>query len=213
MVIHVVVGGPKELIPPLREYNGEDVIWVGVDRGVVYLLEEGITPDRAFGDFDSVTGEELDWMRERVSHLDIYPAEKNETDMELALSWAIQQKPEKIFLFGATGGRLDHMLANVQILIKSIDSQIEMSMVDTKNMIHMQAPGKYHLHINKQYPYVSFLPFTREVRGIFLDGFKYSLSNKDISWGSTLCVSNELVVEKGTYSFEEGIIIVVRSKD
>src|SRR5690242_7542131 len=114
MIIHIVVGGPKELIPPLQEFDEDGVVWVGVDRGVVYLLGNGIMPKRAFGDFDSVTELELNWIRKNIPHLDIYPAQKDETDMELALSWAIQQKPEKIYLFGATGGRMDHALANIQ---------------------------------------------------------------------------------------------------
>ncbi len=213
MIINIVVGGPKELIPTLWDYDGNDVIWIGVDRGVVYLLAEGIIPEKAFGDFDSVTEAELELIKEKVPHLNIYPAQKDETDMELALSWAIGQKVEKIHLFGATGGRLDHMLANVQLLTKSIATNIEISIIDQNNIISVQAPGQYHLHINKQYPYISFLPFSREVKGINLTGFKYSLTDENITWGSTLCVSNELVSEKCTYSFKEGIIIVIRSKD
>ncbi len=47
----------------------------------------------------------------------MFKPEKDETDMELALNWAIDQKPEMIRIFGATGGRLDHMFANIQLLI------------------------------------------------------------------------------------------------
>ena len=46
-----------------------------------------------------------------------FKPEKDETDMEHALNWAIEQKPEKIRIFGATGGRIDHMFANIQLLI------------------------------------------------------------------------------------------------
>ena len=49
-----------------------------------------------------------------------FKPEKNETDMELALNWAVEQKPELIRIFGATGGRLDHLFANVQLMFKPL---------------------------------------------------------------------------------------------
>ena len=48
-----------------------------------------------------------------------FKPEKNETDMELALNWAVEQKPDLIRIFGATGGRLDHLFANVQLLVQT----------------------------------------------------------------------------------------------
>ncbi len=107
----------KILLPDLNEFEGKDVIWVGVDRGVFYLLKRNITPAIAFGDFDSVSPEELIYIQSNVNELRRYQPEKDETDMELALNWSLEQNPDEIRLFGATGGRLDHMLANVQLLI------------------------------------------------------------------------------------------------
>lgn len=56
--INIVAGGPDHLIPDLLQYQDGDAIWVGVDRGAVTLLEAGIVPDEAFGDFDSITEEQ-----------------------------------------------------------------------------------------------------------------------------------------------------------
>lgn len=59
MHIHIVAGGPFEYIPPLdQEASQDDILWVGVDRGTLFLLEHGIMPAKAFGDFDSVTEED-----------------------------------------------------------------------------------------------------------------------------------------------------------
>ena len=66
---------------------------------------------------------------------------------------------------------------------------------------------------HKNFPYVSFVPVTEIVEGITLFGFKYPLTNKTIEWGSTLCISNELVEEKGTFSFTSGILMLIRSTD
>ena len=56
MIIHILAGGPIELLPHLESYRNQDrIIWVGVDRGVYTLLSKGIIPEMGFGDFDSVT--------------------------------------------------------------------------------------------------------------------------------------------------------------
>lgn len=58
MNINLVAGGPENLIPDLSEYREKDTLWIGVDRGAVTLLDSGIVPDEAFGDFDSITTEQ-----------------------------------------------------------------------------------------------------------------------------------------------------------
>lgn len=56
--INIVAGGPKNLIPDLTGYTDEHTLWIGVDKGTVTLLDAGIIPVEAFGDFDSITEQE-----------------------------------------------------------------------------------------------------------------------------------------------------------
>ncbi|PLS16636.1 thiamine diphosphokinase [Bacillus sp. M6-12] len=217
MIICLVAGGPPELLPDLGIYQSYKPIWAGIDRGVFVLLEKGIKPHTAFGDFDSVNKHELSLITAQLGELDIQPSEKDETDMEIAFNWALSQKPEKIFIFGATGGRLDHMFANIQLLSREqvlLDSdEMEIHIVDRLNKITAKKPGTYHISRQPEFPYVSFIPVSREVKGITLKGFKFPLDNMDIKMGSSLCVSNELISNNGTFSFTEGILLVVRSRD
>lgn len=215
MIINIVAGGPDDLLPNLNDYDDEDVSWVGVDRGVFNLLKRSIKPTIAFGDFDSVTIEELKFIESQVKELKRYQPEKNETDMELALNWATEQKPEAIRLFGATGGRLDHFLANVQLLIPKLlkTFPIDISLIDRCNQLYLKAPGNHKIIKTKNQKYISFIPIIKEVPDLTLEGFKYPLKNRHISIGSTLCISNELISDYGTFSFSEGILIVIRSRD
>ena len=98
-------------------------------------------------------------------------------------------------------------------LIKGLEVGIEMCIVDNQNEISVKRVGTHIIEENKNFPYVSFVPVTEIVEGITLLGFKYPLTNKKIEWGSTLCISNELVEEKGTFSFTSGILMVIRSTD
>lgn len=215
MEINILGGGPEELLPDLSEFQQNGNLWVGVDRGVYTLLSKGITPFMAFGDFDSVTADELKEIEKHVHDLKKFKAEKDETDMELALNWALRQRPEKIRLFGATGGRLDHFLANVQLLLKPVLRNIELNIeiIDKKNHISIKSPGSYEMKIRNDRKYVSFIPMSPFVKGLTLEGFKYPLKDHSIPMGSTLCVSNELISDYGTFSFSEGILMVIRSQD
>jgi thiamine pyrophosphokinase len=215
MVINIVGGGPESLLPDLMQYDRSGCKWLGVDRGVFTLLSAGIQPDYAFGDFDSVSEEEWQRIENEVGNLVKVKPEKDETDMELALNWALLQKPEQISLFGATGGRLDHLFGNVQILMKPVLENLEthVEIIDGQNHLFAKGPGSYSISQMPDRMYTSFIPMTPAVKGLTLEGFKYPLSNRHISLGSTLCISNELIREHGTFSFTEGILMVVRSRD
>lgn len=214
MEIKIVAGGPDDHLPILEDGSGK-AIWVGVDKGVVTLLAKGITPRIAFGDFDSVTKEEMNWIEKQVPEIRKFKPEKDKTDMELALDWAIKQNPEKIRILGGTGGRLDHFFANVHLLLKpelkNAASQIEM--IDNRNIIFVKEPGTYTIEKMASKKYVSFVPLTSAVKGLTLKGFRYELSNCELPIGSTLCISNELADDRGTFSFSDGILMVVRSSD
>jgi thiamine pyrophosphokinase len=214
MKIRIVAGGPEHLIPELISYetSSED-LWVGVDRGTFILLEKGIKPDYAFGDFDSVSAAEKEIILKSDIVLNQYQSEKDHTDMELALQWAMDKNPEEILLFGATGGRLDHEMINIQLLYRTISSNIEVKVIDIKNEISLKLPGNYTIEREGQYSYISFLAFQGEVKGITLEGFKYPLDKASLMLGSSLCISNELVNKSGTYSFDSGIILMVKSHD
>jgi thiamine pyrophosphokinase len=212
MNINILAGGPEDLLPNLTVEEG---IWIGVDRGVFTLLKKGITPDLAFGDFDSVSEAELKEIEQKVQSLRKFKPEKDETDMELALNWALDQNPASIKIFGFSGGRLDHLLANIQLLVKPLlnNQRNEVSLIDNKNEVFLKSPGSYKIAKLPDKKYISFIPVTLQAAGITLEGFKYPLNNCHISLGSTLCISNELIDDYGTFSFSEGILIVVRSRD
>jgi thiamine pyrophosphokinase len=215
MKINIMAGGPEELLPNLNEYNGENVIWAGVDRGVHTLLKANIKPDIAFGDFDSVTEEEFTEIETKVDKLKLYKPEKDETDLELALNWAVEQNPETIRIFGATGGRIDHLLANVQLLINPFlqGKSILILLIDRQNIIYIKGSGSYKIEKMSDKKYISFVPVSFNIKDLTLQGFKYPLNNRHISIGSTLCISNELISDYGTFSFSEGILLVIRSDD
>ncbi|WP_102348550.1 thiamine diphosphokinase [Bacillus sp. Marseille-P3661] len=193
-------------------YINEGDYIIGVDRGAYFLYKNNIKMDAAIGDFDSVSEHEKRLISLSTDHIEDYdPINKDKTDTEIALDFALNKNPTEIVLLGVLGTRFDHSLANVHLLVKSLAADINCKIVDNKNEI-LVVNNKVVIH-KEHFTHVSLLPLTSEVKGITLKGFKYPLENAAISIGETLGISNILLEETGTISIDTGILLVIKSID
>ncbi|WP_373895979.1 thiamine diphosphokinase [Virgibacillus sp. CBA3643] len=214
MVSVAITGnGPVELHPDFQAFIMEVDIWIGADRGALTLTKNKIPIEYAVGDFDSINEEEKDAIQKNTNFFEQHPPEKDETDLELALQKAYDLHPDKIYLFGVTGGRLDHELVNIQLLYSIITKGIQGIVADRSNYLELTLPGEHTVQHDDNYPIISFIPFTQHVQDLSLSGFKYPLVDQTISWGSTRCISNKLLLNNGTFLYKEGILLLVKSCD
>ncbi|GAB4072431.1 thiamine diphosphokinase [Barrientosiimonas marina] len=209
--IAIMGNGPVELIPDLSDCEPD--VWIGADRGALVLLEKGITPDYAVGDFDSMSFDEQAKVERGADVFEKYPVEKEETDLDIALNKAYDLHAETISLFGVTGGRLDHALINMQLLYPMKSRNVSGAIIDQQNQLELAMPGEHEIRYDMDYPTISFIPFTQQVKGLTLHGFYYGLADKTLLWGSTRCISNRLISNSGTFSFDEGILLIIKSCD
>ena len=189
---------------------------VSVDKGLEVTKALGLVPDAVVGDFDSVNGELLKEYRKNPAIVwDVHKPEKDETDTELAIHTAVKLGCKRLFILGATGGRLDHELSNIHLLKLCLDCKTEAFLCDPWNKVYLLEKGKVFRRGETYGDYVSFIPLTEEVRGITLRGFKYPLTGKDIRVGGEagLCVSNEVAEAEASIRFDSGILICVESRD
>ncbi|AIF43803.1 thiamine diphosphokinase [Virgibacillus sp. SK37] len=208
-----IIGNSPDTYPDLQIYKDDVNVWIGADRGSIELIRQEMPVDYAIGDFDSTTEEERVIIKGYCTEFEEYPSEKNETDLELALLKAFSLQPQRILLFGVTGGRLDHELVNIQLLYRIVCNNIKGIIIDKNNILELTMPGIHKISLNAYYPTVSFIPYTKIVKGLSLTGFYYPLTKQNITWGSTLCISNKLIGKNGTFSYEEGILLLVKSRD
>ncbi|MFZ3576559.1 thiamine diphosphokinase [Virgibacillus sp. DJP39] len=211
--VGIVANGPSELIPDLTGYEDEVDIWIGADRGALTIIKFGIDPDYALGDFDSITIQEEKSIKNRSKHFTRYPVEKDQTDIEIAVEKGMEFGSELIYFFGVTGGRLDHELVNIQLLYRLKKRNYSAIIVDQLNQLEIFTPGTYRIDSNEAFPYISFVPISEHVIGMSLDGFYYPLKDFTLSLGSTRCISNKLLLNNGTFSFSEGILLLIKSRD
>lgn len=98
----------------MTDFSAQFDYYVGIDRGSLFLIENGLPLELAIGDFDSVSEEELSNIKERAKKWIQAPVEKDDTDTELALKTVFERFPDaQVTLFAAFGGRLDHMMSNI----------------------------------------------------------------------------------------------------
>lgn len=188
--------------------------WIGVDRGAMYLIENGLEISEVIGDFDSVSN--MDWkqIKEILPNARKLNAEKDETDTEVAIEHAIQLNPEKIIITGVTGGRLDHFEAAIRVLVRFQLNypNINFEVVNKQNKISVLTNGKHQIK-KDGYKYISFFALSQPVSDVTLHGVKYETINETISPFSSRFTSNEILADDAYITFSSGICLVVRSDD
>ena len=154
---------------------------IAVDAGMKFFYEQNIIPDYIVGDFDSVEPEILQSFQniggEKKPVILQFQPEKDETDTELAIRTAIKQGSKTIHLLGATGSRMDHVMGNFHLLGAAMKQGVDCQIVDWHNRIRMICQDMVIKKENQYGKYVSLFPFTPQVKGLTLRGFKYPLNN------------------------------------
>lgn len=186
---------------------------IAADKGLLALDRLGILPDLILGDFDSAGTDILDKYRKKSIPVNIYPPQKDMTDTQIALEWALLQNPSVIDIVGATGTRMDHTMANIGLLLMALQKQADARLLDPNNKIYLKNKSFIIKKDRQHGEFISLLPFSYQVKGLKLHGFKYPLDGITLTLGSSLGISNELLEDEGNVEFEEGILLVFESKD
>ncbi len=186
---------------------------IAADRGLIAADRLSLPLDFIVGDFDSVTEEVLDKYRKISTPIQTFPTEKDKTDTQIAIELALMHNATNIDIIGATGSRLDHVLANIHLLMLPMQLKVNACIIDKNNKIYLENKSFFLKKSNQFGDYVSLLPFSDKVSGLSLHGFKYPLDNITLTAGNSLGISNEIREEEALVEFSEGILIVIEARD
>lgn len=208
-VVSIVAGGKlhRRFLPAIRASG----VIIGVDRGALWLINEGITPDVAIGDFDSVTASQKKLIHNTAKKYIEYLPEKDMTDLELAVEESMRLRPGEVWIYGALGGRFDHTFGAIHLLTRLVSHNIEGVIVDNFNKINI-VRRQLRLTNSTDFRYASIIPLHEDAT-ISLRGFAYDVSRRTFAVGSTLGISNEIVAESATVSVHTGQVLVIQSSD
>ncbi len=181
---------------------------IAADGGTHLALALGLTPHLIVGDMDSIEPQALETLAAQGSTIRRVPAEKNETDLELALLAAIDGGATWIRLLGAIGGRLDQMLANIYLLTLPQLEGCDVRLVSGAQALWLIGPGQHAIE-GAPNDTLSLIPLAGDAHGVRTEGLRYPLRGETLRFGPARGVSNVLLNTCATVSLESGRLIVV----
>lgn len=192
-----------------------------VDKGLEYVDSMGLVPDYIVGDFDTVDEKLLEAYEKKIAagkitaYLECFPVKKDATDTELAVMEAMKEQADRITILAATGNRVDHVLANLGLLLRTAEENIECHIVDETNRIRLlQAGTCCKIEKKNQFgTYLSLIPISPVIKGLTITGVMWPLNNRTVMQGSSLTVSNRILEEAAIITFTEGKLLVIESRD
>ena len=197
----IISGGDFSLLNGIE--NAEFIIVC--DKGYDYAKSQNITPNLFIGDFDSVS----QGLPSEISKIAL-PCEKDETDTMAAVKYAISNGFTDILLFCALGGRLDHLLGNMQTAALAAKEGLTVKIVDSDNEIYVFSNSQVQLPKRDGFS-ISLVSLSDKCENVTVAGGKYTLENAVLTNTSTLGISNEWESDI-TVTSGDGILAVILSR-
>lgn len=209
MKVLIVLGGDAPGVELLKACADEADFSIAADRGLEAFDAAGLEPDMLVGDMDSVSQNVLARYESRLSE-DRLNCIKNDTDCEYALNLAIFRGATEIVLLGALGGRLDHALANLMMVVRAARRGV---------WAEIRAEGVQIVRINESYTLtgakgstVSLLPLG-EARGISVRGCYYTIEDFTLASDTSRGVSNVVTADEAVFTVREGDLMLFHYSD
>jgi len=182
---------------------------IAVDSGVRIARSHGLPVHVLIGDLDSASEGDRAWALAEAAEIIEHPAEKDQTDLELALDHLVAAGATEIMALGVDGGRLDHELGNWSVLCRPTAASVEVrTATGTAHVLHGDGPNFIDITGTTD-QVVTLLPVGGAARGVTTSGLKWELDNATLQPGTGRGVSNEFVDDAATITVADGSLLVV----
>ena len=189
----------------IRERISTDDYFIFCDSGLKHQEKLGVTPNLIIGDFDSYEKPQVE-----IETI-VLPCEKDDTDTVFAVKEAVNRGFDDFLLIGAVGGRLDHTLCNVSILLKLYS--IGKTAVIIDDYSDMQIVGRKTAFVDDSYAFFSLVNITGNAKGITVRNAKYPLKNAEITCDYQYGVSNEPLKGKiAEITVKDGELLLIKDR-
>ncbi len=163
--------------------------------------------DENLGDFDSLKETPEPFPRYT------FPSEKNETDGELAVDLASDMGATSVVFYGGGGGREDHFLGNLHLLLKAQTLGVSHAVMKTNGAEITLCGAGVHTFVSKKGQTVSLLPFGGDAHIMASEGLKYPMEDLRLRYGSTRGISNLTAGEGFSFAVKEGHALVIINEE
>lgn len=200
----VVIGGADiRRYDRIRSYLRADDFYICCDSGLKHRERLDIVPDLIVGDFDSCENPRVE------TETIVLPCEKDDTDTVFAVKEALSRGFQKFLLIGVIGGRLDHTLGNVSLLLMLHTQGKAAAAVDDYS--EMEIVSNLPVQIGGQYAFFSLLNISGTAQGITIKNAKYPLRDAEITCDYQYGISNEVLPGKtAEVSVKNGRLLLIK---
>ena len=193
---------------------GEDDLVIAVDGGLNYCSVLEVEPDLILGDFDSVGEEQkmalLELQKQIPDRVIALKPEKDDTDMLAALKLGLEFGYTSFQIYAATGGRLEHTIANIQCLLYLKNRDAVGYIMDGNGMIFVMQNEEVKLR-NTLEGYLSMFSLGKIASGVTIKGMKYELDNYTLTNDFPIGISNEFIGEEALIRVVDGEVVCILS--
>jgi len=180
------------------------------DGGTRHALALNLMPDLVIGDMDSLDSAVWKTLEEKNIPIELFPRDKNETDLELALNKAIEMDSHEIVIVAALGGRTDHALANIALLSNTKYAVRNIALDDGIEQLQFcRAQSEVR---GRSGDIVSLIPWGDPVHGIRTENLKWKLDNETLHPDKSRGISNEMTADVASIKIESGLLLIIHRR-
>jgi thiamine pyrophosphokinase len=180
------------------------------DGGTQHALALGLTPDVVIGDLDSIEDSARQHLESCGTRVISYPRSKDETDLELALLYAVEEGATQVVVLGAQGGRIDHELGNLLLLAHPRLAGIEVRMCcGDQEVLLIRDQTVLEGQVGDL---LSLLPIGGDAHGVSSSGLEYALDDETLWFGPARGVSNVFVSPTACVRVRDGVLWAVHTR-
>ncbi|MDD5018471.1 MAG: thiamine diphosphokinase [Eubacteriales bacterium] len=183
-------------------------IVIGVDGAADVFYKYGIVPHVLIGDFDTADAMCVNHLEENGAKVIRLKQEKNETDTEAAVGYALESGADDIVILGATGRRMDHTLSNIMMLVRADKAGVRCRIIDRYN--ELMVSDRAFCLAGAIGQTISILPLTGELC-VSATNLKYPLDNLELTFGSSRGISNIMLKSESVISITGGYALIVKN--
>jgi len=190
----------------------EDDLLIAADGGAHHFRDLELMPDVVIGDMDSISPLLKDELQTSGVKIVLYPTDKDQTDLELALRFALKHGTNEIILFGILGGRLDLSLANILLLAREEWKTVSITVMDGPEEAFLLRSNDTISIKGRPGDILSLIPLSEFVEGVTTEGLRWKLENANLLQGNTRSVSNEFLSNSVQVKIRNGKMLLVHRR-
>jgi thiamine pyrophosphokinase len=192
-------------------FERSDIV-IAADGGTKHCLTFGVKPSVVIGDLDSISDGHKKVLESSNTKFIVYPIDKDQTDLELALNYTKELGINDILFIGLFGGRLDQTIANLLLLTKKEWNKLQFTAINGFETAYLIQDHDSLLIDGELGDTVSLIPLTQEVIVHKTSNLRWPLENVRMMFGTTLGVSNELTNNACKISIGKGKLLVIHTE-